>query len=228
MDASIGNAKSLSILFVEDNQFSGPIPIGIGQTNLVKFQANSNGSNSTIPPLLGNLLNLTQLVLGANSFHGVIPTSLGNCFELFQLDLSGNHLDGTIPNELAHLNKLSVLDVAKNNLMGNIPASLFNMVNLQMLNVAFNNLLGVIPMEKNGVTFVIVNITGNPHLCVEGSCGSNSSTQNITSKGGKKQVWMVLVGVFSAMVLVEYQLGFKVVNFWLIFMCLLLILIGCF
>jgi len=120
------------------------------------------------------------------------------------LDLSRNHLDGAISNELVHLNKLNVLDVLKNNLIGVIPASLFYMVNLQKLNVAFNNLSRVVLKEENGVTFVTVNFTRNLDLCVEGSCRSNSSTQNLVSKGGKKTAWMVLVGVFSVVAFVLF------------------------
>jgi hypothetical protein len=202
---NIGKATSLSILHLENNIFSGPIPPEIGQTTLVKFIANSNKLNGTLTPLLGNLSTLTQLTLGANSFSGPIPSNLSNCKELVQLDLSNNHLTNAIPDELVYLYRLSTLDLSENDLTGTIPQGFFNMLSLQILNVAFNNLSGVIPNQGNGPTFVTVNFTGNPYLCVEGSCGTtNSSAVNLKSKSNKIQAWIIIVAVVGLVALVLF------------------------
>lgn len=116
IDVSITKAKSLAILYLHDNSFLGLIPMEIGQTNLTKFQANSNKFNGTLTPMLGNLLRLMVCTLDANSFSGNIPTSLGNCTELVQLNLSKNHFDSTILDNLDHLMKFNTLDFSDDNL----------------------------------------------------------------------------------------------------------------
>lgn len=145
-------------------------------------------------PLLGNLSSLMELTSATNSFTGTIPTRRSNCKEFFQVDLSDNHMNGTILNKLIYVMKLNTLDLSENNLIGTIPRSLFNMLTLQTLNVAFKNLSRAIPIQLNNPTLINVNFTINPYLCIEGSCGTNSTIDEWTLKGDKKQGWIVIIG----------------------------------
>ena len=54
-----------------------------------------------IPPELGNLVNLTRLVLYSNQLSGEIPPELGNLVNLEYLHLGGNQLIGCVPNSLS-------------------------------------------------------------------------------------------------------------------------------
>ncbi|KAG0617465.1 hypothetical protein M758_5G191000 [Ceratodon purpureus] len=166
----IGHARLLSLLFMENNRFTGPIPEEIGQTILSKFRAYSNNLSGALPEHMGNLSTVTELSLHANAFSGAIPPTIRLCKQLVQLNLSKNDLQGTIPDELADLPNIANMDLSENDLTGPIPKRFFSLVQLQTLNVAFNNLSGVIPKQQNGQAYVFVNFTGNPYLCVEGSC----------------------------------------------------------
>ncbi|KAK4368829.1 hypothetical protein RND71_012621 [Anisodus tanguticus] len=94
----IGSLRSLSILDLSRNQFSGEIPSTMGQ-----------------------LQNLVNLSLSMNYFEGLIPESFGDLVALAYLDLSGNNLSGTIPESLVNLKQLSYLNVSFNALTGKIP-----------------------------------------------------------------------------------------------------------
>ncbi|XP_034701195.1 receptor kinase-like protein Xa21 [Vitis riparia] len=90
--------KSLLVLDLSKNQFSGNIP-------------------STIS-LLQNLL---QLYLSHNKLQGHMPPNFGALVSLEYLDLSGNNFSGTIPTSLEALKYLKYLNVSFNKLQGEIP-----------------------------------------------------------------------------------------------------------
>ncbi|KAA8535203.1 hypothetical protein F0562_030206 [Nyssa sinensis] len=80
------------------NQFTGEIPIEIGNLNEI------------------HVLNLSH-----NRLIGSIPSTFSNLRNTESLDLSYNNLNGSIPSQLTVLNSLEVFSVAYNNLSGKIP-----------------------------------------------------------------------------------------------------------
>ena len=90
---------------------------------------NDNGWNrceisGEIPPELGNLTNLTYLILGYNQLTGSIPPEIGNLLSLTVLWLDHNQLTGSIPSEIGELTNLSSLYLNSNQLSGEIPESI--------------------------------------------------------------------------------------------------------
>ncbi|KAH7667743.1 Non-specific serine/threonine protein kinase protein [Dioscorea alata] len=98
-----------------------------------------------LPDWLGDLRNLTNLVLSGNQFSGSIPESLGRLSRLKFLDLSNNDLSGTIPVSIGRLSRLQFLDLSNNDLNGIIPVSIGRLSSLQTLILEHNQLNGVIP-----------------------------------------------------------------------------------
>ena len=85
-----------------DNQFTGPIPPEIGNlTNLENLVLHSNDLTS-IPLEIGNLTNLKILKLQYNQLTGSIPSEIGNLTNLTFLNLSNNQLTGIIPDEICN------------------------------------------------------------------------------------------------------------------------------
>jgi hypothetical protein len=119
--------------------------VDVGNGRVIFIGLIGNGLTGTLPPELGNLDGLSQLILASNDLSGSIPPELGNLDSLSALDLSNNGLTGAIPPELGNVVTLSRVDLASNGLTGSIPAELGNISNLFQLALNGNNLSGPIP-----------------------------------------------------------------------------------
>ncbi|CAK9188646.1 unnamed protein product [Ilex paraguariensis] len=93
-------------------------------TNLQFLDLSNNiGLKGTLPPSIGNLKNLTTLMLVGCSFFGPIPDSIGSLQLLVFLALNSNSFSGPIPPSIGNLLNLSWLDLSDNQLNGTIPVS---------------------------------------------------------------------------------------------------------
>ncbi|XP_031286614.1 probable inactive receptor kinase At4g23740 [Pistacia vera] len=92
------NLRSLCYLYLQFNNFSGPLPDFSVWKNLTIVNLSNNGFNGTIPHSLLNLTQLQALYLANNSLSGEIPDL--KLPSLQQLNLSNNNLSGSIPESL--------------------------------------------------------------------------------------------------------------------------------
>ncbi|KAG5549941.1 hypothetical protein RHGRI_015041 [Rhododendron griersonianum] len=142
--------KNLTISFyLRDLSYNkgltGPIPPSIGNlkklTNLILI---GSGFSGPIPGTIGSLQQLVMLSLNSNSFSGPIPAQLGNLSNLYWLDLADNKLSGAIPVSDATTPGLDMLTNAKhfhfgkNQLSGEIPSQLFSS-EMTLKHVLFEN-----------------------------------------------------------------------------------------
>ena len=104
-----------------------------------------SGSEGEIPSEIGNLTNLTHLVLTGSGLSGEIPPEIGNLVSLTYLELTESGLSGEIPPEIGNLVNLSKLILSNNQLSGRIPAEIGNLNNLIHLTLRSNQLTGTIP-----------------------------------------------------------------------------------
>ena len=109
------------------------------------------GLTGVIPPELGDLDSLEELILTGNELSGEIPPELARLGDLGSLWLEDNRLTGTIPAELSGLN-LKGLFLSHNQLTGSIPAELSHITNLVYLELDDNQLTGEIPQELANLT----------------------------------------------------------------------------
>ena len=105
-----------------------------------------------MPSELGDLSNLTSLILSSNQLSGTIPAELGDLSNLGGLFLDWNHLSGTIPTELGDLSNLEWLWLYRNQLSGPIPPELGDLSNLRRLYLSNNQLSGAIPTELGSMS----------------------------------------------------------------------------
>ena len=106
-----------------------------------------NRLSGELPPELGNLRNLRELILRDNQLSGAIPPELGNLANLEVLSLVGNRLSGPIPREFGELTGLRELRMRGNGLSGEIPSTIANLTNLRLIYLGENELHGKIPDE---------------------------------------------------------------------------------
>lgn len=148
-----GNMTRLKRLDLSKNRLMGPIPTTIGKmSSLVELNAASNGlgydkimscheaSSTTkysIPPELGNLTNLTVLILSHSGLGGPIPAM--NSLNLTEIHLQGNYLSDTMPS-FSSFEKLRELRLSDNeNLTGGLDA-LENLLHLKRLEIHGTNI----------------------------------------------------------------------------------------
>lgn len=137
-----------------DNNLNGTLPSELQNLEYLKnlSLANNDYLTGDIPPTIGNITGLQELILVCNQLTGSIPFELGNLTNLIHLDLSTNQLTGSIPTELSNLHNLMYLQVDSNQLTGSIPVVLSNLTQLEGLCLAFNQLTGTIPPQLGNLT----------------------------------------------------------------------------
>ena len=140
-----------------ENQLIGNIPLELGNlTELTYLVLNRNHLSGEIPPELGHLGKLETLELARNSLGGEIPRELRNLTQLEWLGLGGNQLTGEIPRELGRLTNLTGIYLWENQIRGEIPVELGNLTKLNELSLGKNRLSGQIPSSLGK----LVNLTG--------------------------------------------------------------------
>ncbi|XP_059593001.1 receptor-like protein EIX2 [Vitis vinifera] len=115
---------NVTLLFLGNNSFSGPIPLNIGESSSLR-----------VLDVSGNLLN------------GSIPSSISKLKDLAVIDLSNNHLSGKIPKNWNDLQSLQTIDLSKNKLSGGIPSWMCSKSSLILLILGDNNLTGELTLS---------------------------------------------------------------------------------
>ncbi|KAK3162281.1 hypothetical protein QOZ80_1BG0087710 [Eleusine coracana subsp. coracana] len=157
---SIGQLSELVYLDLSSNSgLTGPLPTSIGNlkqlTTLILAACSFTGG---IPQELGNLTQLSFLALNSNSFTGRIPASIGLLTNLFWLDLADNQLSGPIPISSTTSPGLDLLThtkhfhLNKNQLTGTLNGLFSSSMRLEHILFDNNQLSGPIPVELGGIT----------------------------------------------------------------------------
>uniref|UniRef100_A0A0D9WHX3 non-specific serine/threonine protein kinase n=1 Tax=Leersia perrieri TaxID=77586 RepID=A0A0D9WHX3_9ORYZ len=160
LSSSIGQLSELVYLDLSFNiNLGGALPAEIGNlgqlTTLILAGCSFNGK---IPTEIGNIRQLWFLALNSNKFTGGIPATIGVLTNLFWLDLADNQLSGPIPIStstspgLDQLVKTKHFHFNKNQLTGTLNG-LFNS-NMTLIHILFdsNQFSGSIPAEVGGIT----------------------------------------------------------------------------
>lgn len=112
-------------------QLSGDIG-GLSELQTLDLSYNA-GLTGSLPQEIGNLKELSNLILVGCGFSGQIPETIGSLSKLKYLSLNSNKFIGSIPSSLGKLSELYWLDLADNKLTGHIPVSRGSTPGLDML-----------------------------------------------------------------------------------------------
>uniref|UniRef100_M4DNP1 non-specific serine/threonine protein kinase n=1 Tax=Brassica campestris TaxID=3711 RepID=M4DNP1_BRACM len=159
---ALSNCTQLLILSVGFNRLGGELPTSVANlsTSLNELKLQMNHISGSIPHDIGNLINLSKLVLYGNILRGTLPNSVGMILELGYLSLDSNRLSGVIPSSIGNMTKLETLYLNNNSFEGPIPPSLGNCRRLLYLYIGCNRLNGTIPRE-------IMQISSIVHIYIE-------------------------------------------------------------
>ncbi|CAL5366228.1 unnamed protein product [Camellia sinensis] len=145
---SLGNCRTLQLLFLSQNNLNGTIPkqvVSISSLSMY-LDLSQNQLSGSLPMEVGNLINLGYLDVSKNLLLGEIPSTLGSCTSLETL-------------------RIKELDLVNNNLSGEIPVYLESFTFLQNLNLSFNNFEGVVPTQGVFSNASAISVVGNSKLC---------------------------------------------------------------
>ncbi|XP_059429260.1 receptor-like protein 7 [Corylus avellana] len=148
IDSSLRNLKSLSIIRLNYNDFSAPVPEFFADfKNLTSLEVSSSGLNGKFSKKIFQIPTLRTLDLSYNDLQGSLPHSIGNLTQLVYLDMSSNMFSGLIP-VFSMAKNLTKLDLSSNNLTGQIASTQWaELLNLEILDLSDNSLNGDIPIS---------------------------------------------------------------------------------
>ena len=105
---------------IDKDYFNGPIPDWIGElSNLQYLYLNNNDFSGELPISQLSKLKLKALSLGNNQFSGAFP-DISGLSELSYLDLTNNQFSGAFP-DISGLSELSLLGLSNNQFSGAFP-----------------------------------------------------------------------------------------------------------
>ncbi|CAA3016563.1 LRR receptor-like serine threonine- kinase GSO2 [Olea europaea subsp. europaea] len=164
--SSLGNCTQLRRLDIGDNQFSGKIPVWIGENmpSLLIICLRNNSFTGNIPSEICRLSILHILDISKNNLSGFIPHCVGNLSGFqkvftFRMAEYGEGLrlitKGGIFRYLSvQQNLVNSMDLSGNNLSGEIPSEFANLFRLETLNLSMNHLSGQIPPAFGKLTWL--------------------------------------------------------------------------
>ncbi|OAE32100.1 hypothetical protein AXG93_4202s1020 [Marchantia polymorpha subsp. ruderalis] len=166
----------LDVLHLQNNNFTGPIPLPLFQLPFLRNVNFRNNQLTTVPVSLNLLIRLKTMNLANNLISGILPdlppgnkqpnsenrlellTFSNNFFSggipesweqliyLKEIYLNNNNLTGPIPSYFGKLRTLLILDLRNNQFNGTVPESLAELPNLKTL-LLDNNKFAEIPQS---------------------------------------------------------------------------------
>ena len=145
--------NKLEFLVLHRHGLTGTIPPEIGELVDLQFlDLSHNQLSGEIPDELKRLSNLAALYLHLNELSGEIPTGLWELNTLDSLSLGENELTGDLAPEIANLRRLRYLNLQVTQLSGSIPVELTQLGQLESLTLAHGQFSGNIPPEISKLT----------------------------------------------------------------------------
>ncbi|KAL6201305.1 hypothetical protein ACLB2K_025019 [Fragaria x ananassa] len=170
---SIAKLPYLTQIDFTRNILSGNIPSEWGSTKLEYMNLETNMFNGTVPPELGNLVNLQNLIISTNNLTGVLPVNLTSLSKLAELRISSKNFTGKIPDYFQSWNQLTQLEIQASGLQGPIPSSISVLRNLTELRIR--------DLNGGGSVFPdLSNMTSLQRLMLR-SCNLNGSIPDLSA-----------------------------------------------
>ncbi|KAK4589554.1 hypothetical protein RGQ29_020211 [Quercus rubra] len=201
----LGNITTLRYMNIENNLFSGMVPLELGKlVNLEHLILSANNLSGELPVALTKLTKLTELRISSNNFTGRMPDFFESWKQLEKLEIQASGFEGPIPPSISILSNLTELRISdlvggdskfpnlgsstrmnrlmlkSCNISGPIPPSILSMTQLQTLDLSFNRLDGIIPYFGG--------LTKLTYLCLTSNLLTGSVPDWITSRDSKYQI----------------------------------------
>ncbi|PRQ32595.1 putative leucine-rich repeat domain, L domain-containing protein [Rosa chinensis] len=162
IDSSLRKLHSLSLIHIEYNHLSSPVPEFFSNfTNLTSLRFGNSGLHGTFPNKIFQLPRLQTIHLWGNpQLQGSLPEFPKNGL-IQSLVLSGSNFSGLLPYSIGVLTMLSQLDVSYCNFTGPIPKSVENLAGLVYLDLSGNKFNGSVPFFRMAKNLTQINLSKN-------------------------------------------------------------------
>lgn len=183
----LSNCSSLVRLRLEDNAFSGEIPLKFSHLpDITYVDLSRNNFSGGIPADLSQSLKIQYFNISRNpELEGEIPANIwalpnlqnfsatscgisGNlppfevCKSLLEIELSMNNFSGGVPASISNCQVLERVDLANNNLSGHIPEDLASLPSLCVIDLSHNSFSGSIPTKFSySSSLLLLNVSFN-------------------------------------------------------------------
>ncbi|KAJ1436957.1 Serine-threonine/tyrosine-protein kinase, catalytic domain [Sesbania bispinosa] len=190
-------------LILFSNKFTGDLSSISDCPSLVRLRLEDNSFSGKIPLKFSHLPDISYVDLSRNNFVGGIPSDISQATQLEYFNVSYNlQLGGTIPAKVWSLplllnfsasscgilgnlppfescKSISVIDLDRNNLSGIIPNSVSKCQALEIIKLSDNNMTGQIPEELASIPVLgVVDLSNNKfNGPIPAKFGSSSSLQ---------------------------------------------------
>nr|VVW83286.1 unnamed protein product [Nymphaea colorata] len=166
ISSSINNHTSLQRLYLSSNNLLSTLPPDLCELkDSWELYLQDNSFTGHLPLGIGNFIITDHMDISANKLSGELPASLSKLQMLEYLNLSQNTFDGRIPEQFDHMLNLGTIDLSHNKLSGEIPKSLEKLQYIQVLDLSFNLLEGEIPSGGKFANLSAESFLGNYALC---------------------------------------------------------------
>ena len=107
----------------------------------------NNKLTGTIPETIGNLTNMTDLLLFDNKLSGTLPSTMEKLVKLIEIDLNNNDFSGSLPDWIGTNTSIQYLSMANCRFTGTIPTTFVRDWDMHgaYVNIEYNFLVGPIP-----------------------------------------------------------------------------------
>ena len=133
-EATGGSGWASNANWLTDAPVSSWFGVTVEDSLVTALELPGNGLSGTLPPAVGDYVDLKRLDLARNALTSGLPADLGDLTKLHALDLSSNRFSGPVRPELARLGGLKRLDLSDNKLEGALPGVLANLQSLSYFN----------------------------------------------------------------------------------------------
>ncbi len=129
-EATGGVAWTDNANWLTDEPVSSWFGVTVEDSLLVGLELPGNGLAGTLPPAIGDFVDLKRLDLEGNELSGELPADLENLTRLEDLDLSDNAFSGPVPRGISGIEPLKRLDLSGNGMRGALPGGFANLASL--------------------------------------------------------------------------------------------------
>ncbi|KAG4144667.1 hypothetical protein ERO13_D05G051500v2 [Gossypium hirsutum] len=160
---TLSHLPDVSYIDLSRNKFTGGIPSDISQASKLQYFNVSNNPElgGLIPEETWSLPLLQNFSASSCNISGNLPP-FKSCRSMLAVELQKNNMSGVVPKSVSHCRALEIINLASNQLNGHIPDELASLPALSVVDLSHNNFSGSIPAEFGKSTnLLLLNVSYN-------------------------------------------------------------------